>query len=299
VTLDQMPSTASGDDASRNGQLRSRTINSSTYLLGHADAEVRRLLLQARLYDDYTEQALRLAGLRPGMRVLDVGCGPGDVSFVAARLVGPHGEVIGIDAADDIIGLARDRAAEQGLTSVRFEQTTVGDLALDGPLNGPLDAVIGRLILMHLPDPVAALRQLAGLVRPGGFIAFSEYDMTGARGVPDLPLWRAARDTIIETFTAMGLDPTFAATMPTLFRQAGLNSPQLVLGAPIGDAEHTELLAFVVETLRSLLPAREKLGLAAGYCADPDELLPRLREEVAAAGAVVTTPALITAWARV
>src|ERR1700761_4684247 len=109
--------------------------NASTYLLGHADAEVRRLLLQALLYDDYTEQALRLAGLRPGMRVLDVGCGPGDVSFVAARLVGPQGAVIGIDAADDIIELARDRAAKHGLTSVRFEQTTVGDLALDGPFN--------------------------------------------------------------------------------------------------------------------------------------------------------------------
>jgi 2-polyprenyl-3-methyl-5-hydroxy-6-metoxy-1,4-benzoquinol methylase len=295
VTLDHMPSTASGNDAGRNGPLRSRTINSSTYLLGHADAEVRRLLLQARLYDDYTEQALRLAGLRPGMRVLDVGCGPGDVSFVAARLVGPQGAVIGIDAADDIIELASARAAEQGLTSVRFEQTTVGDLTLDEPV----DAVIGRLILMHLPDPVATLRQLAGLVRPGGFIAFSEFDMTGARGVPDLPLWRAARDTIIETFTSMGLDPTLAATMPALFRQAGLSTPQLALGAPIGGAEHTELIAFVVDTLRSLLPAREKLGLDSGEFADPDALLSRLREELAAAGGVATTPAMITAWSRV
>jgi len=159
--------------------------------------------------------------------------------------------------------------------------------------------VIGRLILMHLPDPVATLRQLAGLVRPGGVIAFSEFDMTGARGVPDLPLWRAARDAIIETFTTMGLDPTFAATMPALFRQAGLSTPQLVLGAPIGGAEHTELIAFVVETLQSLLPAREKLGLATDDFADPDALLTRLGEEVADAGGVATTPAMITAWSRV
>jgi 2-polyprenyl-3-methyl-5-hydroxy-6-metoxy-1,4-benzoquinol methylase len=270
--------------------------NASTYLLGHADAEVRRLLLQARLYDPYTEQALRLAGLRPGMRVLDVGCGPGDVSFVAARLVGPEGTVIGIDAADDIIELARDRATEHGLTCVRFEQTTVGDLTLDEPV----DAVIGRLILMHLPDPVATLRQLAGLVRPGGFIAFSEFDMTGARGVPDLPLWRTARDTIIETFTAMGLDPTFAATMPALFRQAGLSIPQLALGAPIGGPEHTELIAFVADTLASLMPAREKLGLVTDdVFADSDALLRQLRDELAAAGGVATTPAMITAWSRV
>jgi 2-polyprenyl-3-methyl-5-hydroxy-6-metoxy-1,4-benzoquinol methylase len=279
VTLEQVPSTA------------------STYLLGHADAEVRRLLLQARLYDPYTEQALRLAGLRPGLRVLDIGCGPGDVSFVAARLVGPEGSVLGIDAADDIIGLARARAAEQGLNSVRFEQTTVGDLALDEPV----DAVIGRLILMHLPDPVATLRQLAGLVRPGGFIAFSEFDMTGARGVPDDGrLWLAARDAIIETFTAMGLDPTFAATMPALFRQAGLSTPELSLGAPIGGAEHTDLIAFVADTLHSLLPAREKLGLVTDDAfADADALRQRLHDELAEADGVATTPAMITAWSRV
>jgi 2-polyprenyl-3-methyl-5-hydroxy-6-metoxy-1,4-benzoquinol methylase len=277
VTLDQMPSTA------------------STYLLGHADAEVRRLLLQARLYDDYTEHALRLAGLRPGMRVLDVGCGPGDVSFVAARLVGPEGAVLGIDAAADIIEFARARAIEQGVTSVRFEQTTVGDLALDEPV----DAVIGRLILMHLPDPVATLRQLAGLVRPGGVIAFSEFDITAARTVPELPLWQVVRDAIAGTFTGLGLDPTFAATLPTLFQRAGLGAPRLALGAPVGGPDDTELSAVVTETWRSMLPAAEKLGLVTDDLADPDTLLTRLREEATTAGAVVTTPALISAWSRV
>jgi SAM-dependent methyltransferase len=251
-------------------------------------------MLQARLYDNYTEHALRLAGLRPGMRVLDVGCGPGDVSFVAARLVGPEGAVLGIDAAD-IIELARTRAAEQGLKSVRFEQTTVGDLAVDEDF----DAVIGRLILMHLPDPVGTLRQLAGLIRPGGLIAFSEFDMTGARSVPDMPLWGLARDAIIGTFIGLGLDPTFAATLPSLFRRAGLGAPQMALGAPVGGADDSELIAFVVETLRSMLPAREKLGLSIDEFADLDALLPRLREEVATADGVVSSPALITAWSRV
>ena len=86
-------------------------MSDSTYALGHADVEVRRLLLQGRLYNDYTEHALRLAGLRPGMRVLDIGCGPGDVSFLAARLVGPTGSVLGVDAAPAMVELARDRAS--------------------------------------------------------------------------------------------------------------------------------------------------------------------------------------------
>lgn len=277
MTLDQMPSSG------------------STYLLGHADAEVRRLLLQARLYDDYTEHALRLAGLRPGMRVLDVGCGPGDVSFLAARLVGPEGAVLGVDAAADIIELARARATERGISSVRFEQAVIAGIALDEPV----DAVIGRLILMHVPDPVETLRQLAGLVRPGGFIAFSEFDMTAARSVPDLPLWRAARDGLAATFTGLGLDPAFGATLPTLFRRAGLGSPRLTLGAPIGGVGDGDPIDFVVESWRSVLPAAKELGLATDGLAALDTLPQRLREEVATAEAVVMMPALISASTQV
>src|SRR5882757_3846156 len=100
-------------------------MSASTYVLGHADIEVERLLLQARLYDKDTEHALHLAGLRPGMRVLDVGCGPGDVSFLAARLVGPTGTVLGVDAAPEMIELAGARAAEQGLSAVHFKQAGI------------------------------------------------------------------------------------------------------------------------------------------------------------------------------
>ena len=93
----------------------------STYALGHADTEIQRLLLQGRLYNDHTEHALRLAGLRPGMRVLDVGCGLGDVSFVAARLVGPTGTVLGVDASSDVVEFARARAARAERVSRRVE----------------------------------------------------------------------------------------------------------------------------------------------------------------------------------
>src|ERR1700754_2750048 len=110
----------------------------TNYVLGHADIEVQRLLLQGRVYNDHTENALRLAGLRPGMRVLDVGCGPGDVSLLAARLVGPTGTVLGIDGAAEVIDFAPIRAAEQGADTVRFAITSIDDISLDEPV----DAVI-------------------------------------------------------------------------------------------------------------------------------------------------------------
>jgi SAM-dependent methyltransferase len=263
------------------------------YQLGHADVEIRRLLLQGRLYNDHTEHALHRAGLRPGMRVLDVGCGPGDVSFIAARLVGPTGTVVGVDASAEVIGLARGRAAEQGLSTVSFVQSTIADLDMD-----EVDAVIGRLILMHLPDPASALRRLARLVRPGGLIAFCECDISAARSVPESPLSQAVVDGIVGAFAGIGLDPAFGTTLHTLFQRAGLGMPRLTLAAPIGGAIDTEVLEYAVAVWRLMYPTAEQLGLVTDELADPETLLPRMLEQVAEADAIVILPPMITAWAE-
>ena len=73
----------------------------TAYILGHDPGELDRLIAQARFFGDLTEEVLRRAGVGPGMRVLDVGCGTGDVSFLAARLVGPTGSVLGVDRSAD------------------------------------------------------------------------------------------------------------------------------------------------------------------------------------------------------
>ncbi|MEE6178501.1 class I SAM-dependent methyltransferase [Mycobacterium sp. 050134] len=267
----------------------------SSYVLGHADAEVRRLLLQGRLYNDYTEHALRLAGLRPGMRVLDIGCGPGDVSFIAARLVGPAGSVLGVDAAPAMIELARARAAEQGLGAVQFTQAVVDAITLDEPV----DAVIGRLILMHLPDPAATLRHLSSLVRPGGVLAFSENDITATRSIPDLPLFRRVSDGIVRAFEAMGLSAEFGTTLHRVFFDAGLGAPSLTQGTPVGTAADGDILAYAAEVWRLVSPIAEQGGFGIDELADIDDFVPQFREEARAAGALITMPPIITAWTKV
>lgn len=267
----------------------------STYVLGHADAEVQRLLLQGQLYDDYTEHALRLAGLRPGMRVLDLGSGPGDVSFIAARLVGPTGTVLGVDAAPAMVELARARAAEKGLSTVLFTQSAIDAIALDEPV----DAVIGRLILMHLPDPAATVRHLVSFVRPGGVVAFSENDITGAHGVPDTPLFRRVTGGIVRAFEAMGLSPRFGTTLHTIFADAGLGAPRLALGTPIGTPADTDILAYLAEVWRLVSPVAEQGGFAIDELADIDEFVPRFRQEALAVNALIAMPPMITAWAQV
>src|SRR6516165_3902084 len=98
------------------------------YALGYSEHEQRRMVLQSSFYRELTERLLRHAGIQPGMSVLDIGCGVGDVSLVAAALVGPGGSVLGIDRTAASIETARRRAA--GLPNVAFESS---DLASFDP----------------------------------------------------------------------------------------------------------------------------------------------------------------------
>jgi ubiquinone/menaquinone biosynthesis C-methylase UbiE len=267
----------------------------STYVFGHVDHEVGRLLLQGRLYDEFTEHVLRLAGLQPGMQVLDVGSGPGDVSFAAARIVGPTGTVLGVDAAADIVELARKRAADKRLLNVHFETTTIDDLSL----NGHVDAVIGRLILMHLPDPVAALRNLAARLRPGGIVSFIEVDSTASYSAPELPLWRAIIDGTAAALTGVGIDPAFGTQLHTVFELAGLVTPRLTLGTAARRADDPDIVAYGVDSWRAVLPLAERVGKVPDELVDLDTLAQRLHDQATAAHALVILPLLLGAWARV
>lgn len=90
------------------------------YVLGRSTAETERLQLQASVLAPHSAHLLRLAGIASGMRVLDIGCGAGDVSLLLAELVGPHGAVIGVDLDPAMLELARARTARAGLDNVSY-----------------------------------------------------------------------------------------------------------------------------------------------------------------------------------
>src|SRR5258708_23661845 len=146
------------------------TDSTPHYALGSTDAEQARFIRPAALLAPFSERFFLGAGISPGQRVLDIGSGVGDVAMLVAKLVGPSGEVVGVERDARSIARARARVSEAGLRNVTFTQSDVSQI----PSSKPFDAIVGRFILMFLPDPVAVLRSLSQLVRPGGVVAFHE-----------------------------------------------------------------------------------------------------------------------------
>jgi 2-polyprenyl-3-methyl-5-hydroxy-6-metoxy-1,4-benzoquinol methylase len=124
--------------------------------------------------------AYLLPRLRPGMDLLDVGCGPGTITLDLARLVAP-GRVLGIDTAAAVVEAAQRHASERGDDTTRFE---TGDVyRLDVPANS-FDVVHAHQVLQHLADPVAALREMRRVCRPGGLVAARDSDYAAMTWYP-------------------------------------------------------------------------------------------------------------------
>src|SRR5207302_3025409 len=113
-----------------------------------------------------TREAFTRAGLSSGMRLLDIGCGVGEVARIASDVVG-NGRVVALDVDAKAVEFARGRLSGR---NIEFIQSTVEDYKS----GEPFDAAVGRFILMHLKDPLMALRHVSSQVRPGGILCFIE-----------------------------------------------------------------------------------------------------------------------------
>jgi SAM-dependent methyltransferase len=265
------------------------------YALGRSEAETRRLIVQHQLYGPFTRRVLAGAGVTAGMKVLDVGSGAGDVALLVAQLVGPQGEVVGVDMNPEILEVARARVGAAGWANVAFQAGDVMGLALEGHF----DAVVGRWVLQYTPDPVAVLRRVAGWLRPGGVVAFQEIDLSiPPRAYPAGPLHEQVARWTTPPPGAPGPDSLMGLKLFTTFLQAGLAAPQLRRDVPVGGGPGWPGYGYVAGTVRSLLPFLERMGMVRADDVDVDTLEDRLRAEVVGQDGIQLLPAIMGAWAR-
>jgi len=281
-------------------------VNFDTYILGRTDRETRRLILQHLVFGPLTRRFFQAAGIGAGMKVLDIGSGAGDVSILVAELVGLTGRVVGVDMNAEILETARARAETAGWSNVTFMAGDVRELELDDDF----DAVVGRWILMHVPEPASLIRHLVTRLKPGGIVAFHENDFTyppttfpltsfsqeaNSWAVP--PVDDAMRRWESEP-RRPGPEPQMGTKLYKTYVEAGLPGPQLMLEAAIGGGPNWPGYELFEETLRSLLPALEKMGRIDPAKAQIDTLAARLRAAVVERHGVHMMPMMIGAWSR-
>jgi SAM-dependent methyltransferase len=266
----------------------------SEYAFTNREQEQQRLESQAELFDPLTERAFAAAGLVGGMRVLDLGSGAGDVALLAARLVGSDGAVVGVERDPSAVASASARVREAGIGNVRFVQ---GDAqTLDG-VEGPFDAAVGRLVLMYLPDPAAAIARAAELVRPGGLVCFQEGDMAYEWAQPMTPLWIQVRAWVLETFARAHIPQRMGLTLAGAFAAAGLRVPEMRLECALGGGPDSPVWGWS-NVVTGMVPVMEQLKVATAADIQPDTLAERLLAELRAAQGIVIGPPLIAAWSR-
>ncbi|MET9517546.1 class I SAM-dependent methyltransferase [Streptomyces sp. NPDC002994] len=161
--------------------------------------------------------AYLLDELRPGLDVLDVGCGPGTITADLAALVTP-GRVTAVDAAEDVVVRAREVAAERGLANVDFAVADVH--ALDFP-DDSFDVVHAHQVLQHVGDPVRALREMRRVCRPGGIVAARDSDYAAMTWFPEVPLMDEWQQLYGRVARANGGEPDAGRRLLSWAQRAG------------------------------------------------------------------------------
>jgi SAM-dependent methyltransferase len=267
-----------------------------------AEHEHKRLSRQSDMHEPFTRRLLVRAGIEPGMRVLDVGCGPGDVSFLLSELVGTGGSVVGVERDEQALARAHQRAAESDIENVEFVCGDFRDVQLVG---GPFDALVGRLVLMYQADPAQAVRTAVRHVRPGGVVVFAEMCLLMGSVIPERSLvsWPPTPPSeqvsrwIHEAFGGLGTQPDMGLRLPATFAQAGLEpSPDLDTCVAIAAGE--DAIEHTVDLARSLLPGILAAGIATEEEVDIDTLAERLRADTGSVGRIGCWPTVVGAYAR-
>src|SRR6516225_3788744 len=254
------------------------------YVLGHTSVEQQRLIRQARALAPLTERFLRDAGISSAMRVLDIGCGMGDVTMIAAQLVGTAGHVTSIDTA-------QRRGATFGFENTSFYRADIAEYVP----SSPFDAIIGRLVLQFVPDPIAIIKRLYGMLRSGGILALQEPTwklwLTYTAHLPlRLSVTRAARDA----FQAGGASTEMELQLYQSFIACGLHAPQLRVEVPLGNTP--EFRSLLPDLLAALMPNIIAKGLAIDHLGDLNTLKDRLDQELDRENSFASYVALIGAF---
>ena len=205
------------------------------YILGNSSSEIRRLEIQASLFESLTKQTLLNAGLKKGMSCIDIGCGSGSVTRLMARMVGKSGRVVGVDIDDRYLQYCsrRNIALKQNIEFVRHD---ISKSQLDSKED--FDIVYARFVFQHLTDTRQAVRSMKQLVKKGGAVMIQDLDHAPGSWLcyPENEVFNMLRKVYVALIRKAGADPRAGRKLYKLLIDESLNanvecySPCILMG---------------------------------------------------------------------
>lgn len=243
--------------------------------------------------EDITYNLLVDAGIKKGMHILDIGCGPGDVSFLLADMVGTEGSVLGLDSDENALEVASKRANESKLKNVDFIKSDLNNLSID---NDEFDAIVGRRVLMYLPDPMTVISKLSTLLKVGGLMIFQESDSTlSSKSIVKMPLHEQVDKWIWDTVVHEGGNIHIGFDLWSLFSQKGLSVENLRAEAIVQTPDKPLPRALIVKLM---LPRIIEAGVATEDEININTLEDRLTKERRNTNATYISEIVFHGWAR-
>ena len=260
------------------------------YVLATGAGAVRRLFILHNIYSPAGRRILLKAGLQPGMRIADFGCGVGLVTRMLAEMTGPGGEVFGLDVHAEQLEQAVRICESGGFRNVSFVHA---DACRSGLARRSFDLVYCRFLLLHLPNPESCLREMYEVLKPGGLLVIEDGDLASAESLPPTAL-----NAFAELFTRLaskrGLDYSLARNLFHMVKAAGFSDPGIEIHQPaLTRGDNRFLLKWSVEEAAASL-------IGAGLISR-EELAWKLADMQAATedpDVLVLAPRMSVVWAR-
>ena len=258
----------------------------------YSEHENKRLAIQSQLLSTISASFLKTAGITRGMRVLDVGCATGELTFLTASIIGKDGFVIGLDRCDEAIQTAAQQANRLGIKNVKF---VTGDL-LSPPEFGLYDAIVGRFIWAYIPEIERSIRTITALLRNGGLLAFLEWDHSRPPDVyPRIVSFDQFNDLVIRTLRDVGVQTEIVRSLYCALSAITTNHPEIISYTYLtGDFDL--LFPYLTDTLRSVRSCANQELLQEFDKIASKEFLRHLRLEAIEKKAVLGLSPIIGAW---